>query len=365
MISSIKKLLPNNVKQWIILLRERMRFALIWLFSRSRFTSSLYYVLCSVKFHREHQAVLQGRLSYHARQGMKQDSNTLLRRNIHRIEKGLIMQPRKPVFALDYIKDTVAAFGMACNNPEHDMQELKWAADVLSEYFNVVDKTMLDDSCELLFENFKTQYAKISEQSDGNSIPYTFASKPIAAISPEQFHTLCRQRRSVRWFDDKPVDKALLEQAITMASLAPSACNRQPYRFYISEDKGTAKRLLDVPAGTRGFADNVPCTIVVAADLANYPTEKDRHLVYIDGSLAAMQLMLALETLGLSSCPINFPDVEHSEAELAGLLSLDVNIRPVMMICVGYGNADGKIPFSHKKTATQLSRYVSLAKEDK
>ena len=67
-------------------------------------------------------------------------------------------------------------------------------------------------------------------------------------------------------------------------------------------------------------------------------TGKVPLLVYIDGSLAAMQLMLALESLGLSSCSINWPDVEERERQLAKILGLAYQERTVMLLAVGYAD---------------------------
>ncbi len=354
LIQIIKRLLPQSLKRLIIRTRERLLLATLWFFSRTRFLSSLYYCFFSRRFAREHQSVLKGRLAFLTDKGMLFDSNTLLRRNIHRIEKGLIMQPRKAMFARDYISDTVAAYGQSCVNPAHDEQELKWARDVLSEYFAAVDADLLPEQVKQRF--FDIDNEKV--HADSSSIPYHFAHKVRSTVSAEAFLALCTQRRSVRWFEQKPVDRLLLEQAVTMASQAPSACNRQPYQFYIADEKKLGQKLIDTPMGTKGFAHNVPCTIVVTADLAYYPTERDRHLVYIDSTLASMQLLLALETLGLSSCPINWPDIEASEQKMVDLLGLPDTVRPIMLIAVGYGEAQGKIPFSHKKSADQLIRYV-------
>jgi hypothetical protein len=48
--------------------------------------------------------------------------------------------------------------------------------------------------------------------------------------------------------------------------------------------------------GTAGFSNNIPALIAVVGDLSAYPAERDRHVIYIDGGLATMQLMLAFET---------------------------------------------------------------------
>ncbi|HBS78218.1 MAG TPA: nitroreductase-like protein, partial [Pseudomonas sp.] len=81
------------------------------------------------------------------------------------------------------------------------------------------------------------------------------------------------------------------------------------------------------------------------------------HVVYIDGSLAAMQLMLALESLGLSSCSINWPDVEERERQLAKILGLTYQERTVMLLAVGYADPTGGIPYSDKKTEKDLIVY--------
>lgn len=352
----IKQYLPKPVKSLILNLLASSRMATLRLFSRTRFSASLYYCFFSRQFAREHQSVLKGRLNYLSAKGMQGNSNTLLRRNIHRIEKGLIMRPQRPIFALDYIQETLDALAAASSNVNHDQQELKWARDVLNCYFSSVDMDLLQPQIKQLFAAISEQYGDCEQTT--LSVPYTFSTRKQSQVTAEQLLALCVQRRSVRWFDDKSVPRSLLEQAVEIASLAPSACNRQPYQFMIADDKVLSQKLIDIPLGTKGFAHNVPCTLVVTADLGNYSSERDRHLIYIDSALASMQLMLALETLGLSSCPINWPDIEPREKAMASLLGLADTIRPVMLIAVGYGKAEGSIPFSHKKSAKQLISYV-------
>ena len=110
--------------------------------------------------------------------------------------------------------------------------------------------------------------------------------------------------------------------------------------------------------GTPGWAKGIPCTIAIIGDLSAYPRERDRHLIYVDGSLASMQLMLALETLGLSTCPINWPDIEREEKKMATLLKLKPYERPVMLLSVGYALNQGGIAYSQKKNANTLIKQV-------
>ena len=171
---------------------------------------------------------------------------------------------------------------------------------------------------------------------------------------------LCKQRRSVRWYQEKKVPMESIEQALAVATQAPSACNRQPFSFFVFNEPEEAQKIGKIPMGTVGFSHNFQCTVVVVGELSAYPHERDRHVIYIDASLASMQFMLALETLGLSSCVINWPDEEFCEKEMTKTLKLNFDQRPIMLISVGYAQQTGKIPFSQKKSPNQLIKEVSL-----
>jgi len=62
-----------------------------------------------------------------------------------------------------------------------------------------------------------------------------------------------------------------------------------------------------------------------------------------------MQLMLAAETLGLATCPINWPDMEVAEKRIAKLIDLPAHERVVMLMAIGYGDPDSGVPYSQKK----------------
>jgi len=160
----------------------------------------------------------------------------------------------------------------------------------------------------------------------------------------------------VRWFGDAPVPRELVLKALQAAAQAPSACNRQPFLFRYFERAEDAQRVAGLAMGTTGYAGQVPALVVVLGDLSCFPHERDRHVIYIDASLAAMQFMLALETLGLASCPINWPDVESLERRMAQELSLPRHLRPVMLIALGYPDPQGGIPASVKKPPESLLR---------
>jgi nitroreductase len=363
----------DMLKRAIRSLLARLDRAALGVVSRARGLASAYYLLLNPRFGREHRAVLAGRAAYWRARSGAQRSDPLLRRNVHRLEKGLVMRPRNPVFAEDYIGETVAALGSAEAAGALDPIEHRWASDVLRRYFASVSDTPRIAAARARFLQFESARAAPAGPASGGHAtapltepstdpstewaPYARAVGVRSNVSYEDFLALCRQRRSVRWFLDRPVPRELVERAAAAAAQAPSACNRQPFYFRYFDAPEDARRVTAISMGTNGYAQNVPAVVVVVGDLGAFEEERDRHLIYIDGALAAMQFMLALETLGLASCPINWPDVEKLERRMAAELRLPTHLRPVMLIALGYPDPDGGVPFSAKKPVDALLKY--------
>jgi nitroreductase len=320
--------------------------------SQSFFLSNLFYAV-SRKFTREHRAVLAGKSRYHQYNRNLGNSSALMRRNTHRLEKGLIMRPRRTVFAESYIADTVDIFARSINVVGFDIGEQKWAHDVLEKYFSCVDDTPIIALARSTFEECTLKFEAVEK-----FIPYQWSAMPNSEVSYAQLENLFARRRSVRWYQDKLVSRELIYKSVRLAATAPSACNRQPYQFYICDSKDRVVEIAKCAGGTPGWATGIPCIAVIVGDLSCYASEQDRHAIYVDGSLAAMQLMLAFETLGISSCPINWPDIDRAEKKLSKILGLEVYERPVMLLSFGYALVEGGIPYSLKKTPESLTKFV-------
>ncbi|WP_088331576.1 nitroreductase family protein [Lacimicrobium sp. SS2-24] len=350
----LRKIVPVRVKRWLRAAQASLSLAFLRFFCLTPLLSTCYYALFSSQFRREQFSVLKGRVKYeeqHRKQLYTAKSSALLRRNTHRLEKGLIMQPRKPVFAEQYIQETVQAFAEIACSEQVCKDELKWATDVLGAYFSTVTLTPKIEQAEVVFRN-------TGKVAQNNFVPYKDAHRMRSEISTDDLKALFMQRRSTRWFKPQPVENEKLDTAIEMASLAPSACNRQPFSFFIANDPEKAREVAGFAVGTGGFAHNIPCIVAVVGDLSAYPYEKDRHLIYIDGALASMQFMLALETMGLASCPLNWPDIEMREQLISKRLNLVFEQRVVMLIAVGYAQEEGMIPFSQKKNTSSLRQDI-------
>ncbi|MEE3878794.1 nitroreductase family protein [Vibrio sp. YYF0003] len=318
--------------------------------SKNKVFTSIYYSIVNGSFKNEQRAVLSGRVEFNRNKNTVNESSPQLRRNIHRLEKGLIMKTRRDIFGEAFILETVELFASAYDSPNWCREEKQWAEDILSMYFKTVGSSEVIDFA-------RNKYSAIDKAIDSENayVPYQRANiANKSSISVDDLRTLFEQRRSVRWYSEEAVPEQLINQAIELAKTAPSACNRQPFEFLVINDPKIAPEVTSIAAGTSGFSHQVPCLILAVGDLSCYPTEADKNVIYIDASLASMQLMLAFETIGLSSCPINWPVNEANEIKLRSKIALPKHKRVVMMISVGYADPTSFIAYSSKKSLSVM-----------
>ncbi len=294
-----------------------------------------------------------------------------LRRHVHMIEKGLSMRPRRPVFALDYIESTVETYlqftaGAAARSSgtvtakrtdeRLGSGEQDWMRSVLFEYFVATE----DSANELLVELRTRLMAAEPADADVSRGPH----KPDVSAPPvdgEALLALAERRRSVRWFTDAPVPREVVDRAIRVASEAPTACNRQPYRFIVFDEPEEARRVAGVPMGTRGYAEQVRGIVVVVGDMSAFFDVRDRHLIYIDSCLASMGLLLGLESQGVGSCVINWPDMPDKEQQMRQLVPMSDHEKVIMLIAYGYADPEGLVPFSAKAEIDTVRTWGRLA----
>lgn len=126
-------------------------------------------------------------------------SQAMLRRNIHRLEKGLTMKPRRDLFAVEYISETVGSFEKAQHRPGQSMDELCWASDVLRRYFAATCEDEATVPARRRFERLDSDLP-----GSGSQGPYVRDQSMGVSVQLVDLLALSRRRRSVRWFLPKP-----------------------------------------------------------------------------------------------------------------------------------------------------------------
>jgi coenzyme F420-0:L-glutamate ligase/coenzyme F420-1:gamma-L-glutamate ligase len=170
-------------------------------------------------------------------------------------------------------------------------------------------------------------------------------------------------RRSLRRYQPDPVPRAVIDTLLTAAIWAPSAHNRQPWRFVVIENQ-IEKEALASAMGKRLRADltkdgapldvinadverswqrmtNAPLIIVLCLsmnDMDVYPDHRRQSLEWTmavqSTAMAGQNLLLMASSLGLGACwmcaPLFCPDVVQQQ------LDLPSDWQPQALITVGY-----------------------------
>jgi len=142
-----------------------------------------------------------------------------------------------------------------------------------------------------------------------------------------------RGRRSVRSFQDRPMERELLERLVEAAMWAPSGGNAQTWQFVVVTEPDRVRRIRVVSPGLLG---DPPAVIAVCQDLREAEAKGGRlgreFLAVVDAAMAAQNVLLAAHDAGLGTCVIaSF----HREA-VARLLELPEGIEPILLISVGW-----------------------------
>jgi nitroreductase len=325
--------------------------------TRSGVMRKIHFFMFSSVFNHEMEMFVKARRNYLKQIKGLEGNPFLLRRNVHRIEKGLLMENRRNVYALDYIIETVEVYEkIRVANVLVYSDLLQWSADVLTAYFQSVITHPTIEKARAIFD----RSGRCADGCALELVPYAYQplkDKDVDEMSA-MFKRLVHQRKSVRQyrFDVLP-PRDKIEQAILLASQAPSSCNRQPFEFRIYDDSALVQKLSALASGAGSFRESIPMLAVVVGKMEVSPSPGDRHLMYIDGSLAAMNFMLALESMGISTCPINWPDNNNIESKLRNIISIKDTERPLLFIALGYAHEAAVVAHSQRKGLSEMCNY--------
>jgi len=176
-------------------------------------------------------------------------------------------------------------------------------------------------------------------------------------------HSFLRTRRSIRRFKPDPVPDSIIQTVIHTATFAPSAHNRQPWRFVVIADPGAKSKLSQQM--TAEFQrdlekDNLPpeaiqkklkrsheriigapVVIILCVDMTEmdeYPDAQRKRSEYIIATQstanAGMQLLLAAHAEGLGGVWVCSPVFAQKPVQTA--LDIPKTWEPQALFLLGY-----------------------------
>lgn len=151
-----------------------------------------------------------------------------------------------------------------------------------------------------------------------------------------------KKRRSIRKYQNKPVEEEKINKVLEAARLAPSANNQQPCSFIVVTKPEVRESLRS--AYKADWFVQAPAVIVGCANPKEAWRRGGEEYWKVDSAIAMENLILAATDLGLGTCWV----AAFDENQIKKALNIPRDIRVVAMTPLGYPD-EGKDPVTDRK----------------
>jgi nitroreductase len=143
------------------------------------------------------------------------------------------------------------------------------------------------------------------------------------------------RRRSVRSFTSQQVDKDQLERIIEAGRLAPSAKNRQEWRFVVIQKKEVRQKMMEAAFG-QDYVGQAPVIVAVCTTNIDYRMPNGQASYPVDLAFAASHIVLQAVHEGLGTCCLTTFD----EQEVREILTVPFSMRVVLIVLIGHATEE-------------------------
>jgi len=141
-------------------------------------------------------------------------------------------------------------------------------------------------------------------------------------------------RYSCREYLDKMIDEDILSKILEAGRQAPSAQNKQPWRYLLIQDKDIIKKIAfhSVVGVVNFFIGKAPLVVIACADTRKALKFNQQDYYLVDVAISFHQMMLTAWDFGIGSCWL----AAFNEKALKEMLEIPDYVRIVGMSPFGY-----------------------------
>lgn len=274
-----------------------------------------------------------------------------LRKDYHKIEKGLTMAPRRNFFGLKVL-DNILLYIEQINNKSNS--EVIKAVKVIEKY---LEEHSYDVSLNK-YIRFVGQFQVDSKNEDVGFYSKSNKEYKFTQSERETFEKIVSKRRTTRHFKRNVIEKEVFDKVFDIAKFTPSACNRQSWDVKVVKSEKVINKILLLQNGNDGFKEEIKNIIVITADLSSCVSPQERKQVWFDSGLFTMNLINTLHTNQIGSCCLNWCVDVNREREISQLLDLTSSKVVTVILAVGYYKNDFSVCDSPKKNSYEFVEYL-------
>ena len=145
------------------------------------------------------------------------------------------------------------------------------------------------------------------------------------------FYEVIKTRRSIRKYQDRPVEEDKVQRILEAARVAPSAANRQPWQFIVVRTEKIKKEFQR--AYNRNWFWQAPLVICACGrEKEAWRRSDGKTYVDVDVAIAMDHLILAATAEGLGTCWIG----AFNPSEVRRILNFPDELEPIALTPLGY-----------------------------
>ncbi len=156
-------------------------------------------------------------------------------------------------------------------------------------------------------------------------------------------------RISIQKFSSTPIEPDKLRRVLDAGRRAPSAKNRQPWRFVVLLNEPLRKKI-ETAAFGQEHVGQAPAIVAACTTNIDYMMPNGQLSYPIDIALAVAFMMIQAQAEDVGSCVVTTFD----ERDVKEILSIPFSMRVVMLLLLGYP-AERPIPPTRKSFESVVS----------
>ncbi|WP_122645539.1 nitroreductase family protein [Enterococcus mediterraneensis] len=332
----LKKILPNQIISLFRIWRDEIKLFVLFRHDLSRFRNGF-----TTNLKKASMEQLDARLLFYA----------------HALEKGFSHSNFRDNFGIQTLNNLSNSINIY-NSKGFNKKRIKYqiALSALGNYINIHEER--NSNVQFLSNIFKDEILNEAKKADLKlSGFFTVERTNVQNNMNKNFKEIAENRRSIRDYDDSPVNIDKVREALQIALKTPSVCNRQPARVYMISNPEKIKDILKIQGGFNGF-DSPPLLLLITSSNSSFIDPTERNEGYIDGGLFGMSVLYGLEYNGLAACALNAMLNDKKEKEIRKLLNIPDDEVLIMFVSVGNLPQKVKAPRSYRESLESMVREI-------
>lgn len=143
------------------------------------------------------------------------------------------------------------------------------------------------------------------------------------------------ERRSVREYQEKPLEEAALQTILKAGMAGPSCVDARDWSFVVVQDRETLNKMADANGSPAQPLRGCAAAVLVCGDLSRaFPPAKEYWI--IDCAIAAQNMVLAAQSMGIGSVWLGTWPQQERVNKQAALFGLPDGCVPHSILAFGY-----------------------------